>query len=283
MSRCRHTVCRSSTFGSAKDPGGSGHRRRALLRAGTGQGHQWRGCGASGWATYLAGAAASWWRLPSHPPRWVERLEFYWVFPPIVWIMQARMLAVLKRNIERAPTRWPGGCRPNLRLLSTWTDDCVVAACLRRQHRAGLELNVGCLRQVRDRRLRPPTREPRRVHATQTSATTVRADEVAHHESEAVGLTRAMPSTAPASLRRPVGDAALYARPPSSGIREWEVRSSWRSRTRGSGVLPVVRGHRRRQRVLCGSVAHRGIAAVVPLSRVSFRPSAEPSDWSPSA
>jgi hypothetical protein len=129
-----------------------------------------------------------------------------------------------------------------------------------------------------DRRLRPPTREPRRVHATQTSATTVRADEVAHHESAAVGLTRAMPSTAPASLRRPVGHAALYARPPSSGIREWEVRSSWRSRTRGSGVLPVVRGHRRRQRVLCGSVAHRGITAVVPLSRVSFRPSAEPSD-----
>ena len=33
-------------------------------------------------------------------PRWLERLEFYWLFPPVVWIMQARMLAVLKRNIE---------------------------------------------------------------------------------------------------------------------------------------------------------------------------------------
>ena len=37
-------------------------------------------------------------------PRWLERLEFYWVFPPVVWIMQARMLTVLKRNIERTAT-----------------------------------------------------------------------------------------------------------------------------------------------------------------------------------
>jgi hypothetical protein len=35
-------------------------------------------------------------------PRWVERVVYAWVFPAMVWIMQARMLAVLKRNIERA-------------------------------------------------------------------------------------------------------------------------------------------------------------------------------------
>lgn len=35
-------------------------------------------------------------------PRWMERFAFFWVFPPVVWIMQARMLALLKRNIERA-------------------------------------------------------------------------------------------------------------------------------------------------------------------------------------
>jgi len=35
-------------------------------------------------------------------PRWVERFEFYWVFPPVVWVMQARTLSVLKRNVERA-------------------------------------------------------------------------------------------------------------------------------------------------------------------------------------
>jgi proline iminopeptidase len=39
-------------------------------------------------------------------PRWAERLYNYWVYVPVVWIMQARMLAVLKRNIERA-TRFP--------------------------------------------------------------------------------------------------------------------------------------------------------------------------------
>jgi len=32
----------------------------------------------------------------------MERFAFFWVFPPVVWIMQARMLALLKRNIERA-------------------------------------------------------------------------------------------------------------------------------------------------------------------------------------
>jgi proline iminopeptidase len=37
-------------------------------------------------------------------PRWLGRLVFYWVFPPVVWIFQARMLVVLKRNVERATT-----------------------------------------------------------------------------------------------------------------------------------------------------------------------------------
>jgi hypothetical protein len=35
-------------------------------------------------------------------PRWLERLAFDWLYIPVVWPMQARMLAVLKRNIERA-------------------------------------------------------------------------------------------------------------------------------------------------------------------------------------
>jgi hypothetical protein len=35
-------------------------------------------------------------------PRWVGRLVFYWFYIPVTWIMQARMLTVLKRNIERA-------------------------------------------------------------------------------------------------------------------------------------------------------------------------------------
>lgn len=35
-------------------------------------------------------------------PRWLERFVFYWLYPPSVWIMQARMLAVLKRNVEQA-------------------------------------------------------------------------------------------------------------------------------------------------------------------------------------
>ncbi len=34
-------------------------------------------------------------------PRWVGRFVFYWLYIPIVWIMQARMLAVLKRTIEQ--------------------------------------------------------------------------------------------------------------------------------------------------------------------------------------
>jgi hypothetical protein len=35
-------------------------------------------------------------------PRWIERFIISWLYPPVVWIMQARMLALLKRNIERA-------------------------------------------------------------------------------------------------------------------------------------------------------------------------------------
>jgi hypothetical protein len=35
-------------------------------------------------------------------PRWLERFVFYWLYVPVTWIMQARMLAVLKRDIERA-------------------------------------------------------------------------------------------------------------------------------------------------------------------------------------
>lgn len=35
-------------------------------------------------------------------PRWLERVVFDWSNVVVVWIMQARMLAVLKRNIERA-------------------------------------------------------------------------------------------------------------------------------------------------------------------------------------
>lgn len=35
-------------------------------------------------------------------PRWIERSFNYWLYPLVVWPMQARMLAVLKRNIEQA-------------------------------------------------------------------------------------------------------------------------------------------------------------------------------------
>jgi hypothetical protein len=40
-------------------------------------------------------------------PRWLGRLTYYWLFPPMVWIMQARMLAVLKHNIERVANPRP--------------------------------------------------------------------------------------------------------------------------------------------------------------------------------
>ena len=35
-------------------------------------------------------------------PYWVGRVVFYWLYVPVTWIMQARMLAVLRRNIEQA-------------------------------------------------------------------------------------------------------------------------------------------------------------------------------------
>ena len=40
-------------------------------------------------------------------PRWLERFANYWLYPPVVWPMQARMLAVLKRNIEQAARAQP--------------------------------------------------------------------------------------------------------------------------------------------------------------------------------
>jgi hypothetical protein len=38
-------------------------------------------------------------------PRWLGRITNYWLYIPVVWPMQARMLAVLKRNIERTADR----------------------------------------------------------------------------------------------------------------------------------------------------------------------------------
>ena len=40
-------------------------------------------------------------------PRWLGRFVYYWLYVPVTWIMQARMLAVLKRNIERAARARP--------------------------------------------------------------------------------------------------------------------------------------------------------------------------------
>jgi hypothetical protein len=40
-------------------------------------------------------------------PRWLGRFVFYWLYVPVTWIMQARMLVVLKRNIERAANARP--------------------------------------------------------------------------------------------------------------------------------------------------------------------------------
>ena len=40
-------------------------------------------------------------------PKWLGRILNYWLYPPTVWIMQARMLAVLKRNVERAAKSQP--------------------------------------------------------------------------------------------------------------------------------------------------------------------------------
>lgn len=44
-------------------------------------------------------------------PRYFERLMYDWVFPPVVWIMQARMLEVLKRNVEQQSTSAVGSPR----------------------------------------------------------------------------------------------------------------------------------------------------------------------------
>ncbi len=38
-------------------------------------------------------------------PRWFERLYLYGLYLPLVWPMQARMLAVLKKNVERATAK----------------------------------------------------------------------------------------------------------------------------------------------------------------------------------
>jgi hypothetical protein len=40
-------------------------------------------------------------------PQWLERFIVDWLYLPSVWVMQARMLAVLKRNIERAARARP--------------------------------------------------------------------------------------------------------------------------------------------------------------------------------
>lgn len=38
-------------------------------------------------------------------PRWLQRVVDYWMYVPVTWVMQARMLVVLKRNIEAATRR----------------------------------------------------------------------------------------------------------------------------------------------------------------------------------
>lgn len=38
-------------------------------------------------------------------PRWLERFVDYWVYPPVVWIMQSRMMVVLRRNVEGSVSR----------------------------------------------------------------------------------------------------------------------------------------------------------------------------------
>jgi hypothetical protein len=35
-------------------------------------------------------------------PQWLERIAFSWLYVPVVWPMQARMLAVMKRTVEQA-------------------------------------------------------------------------------------------------------------------------------------------------------------------------------------
>ncbi|WP_210718297.1 hypothetical protein [Amycolatopsis acididurans] len=38
----------------------------------------------------------------TYRPRWLEHFVVSWLYITVTWVMQARMLAVLKRNIERA-------------------------------------------------------------------------------------------------------------------------------------------------------------------------------------
>ena len=45
-------------------------------------------------------------------PRWLEPVVFSWLFPPVVWVMQARMLAVFERNAERAARPVASSGRP---------------------------------------------------------------------------------------------------------------------------------------------------------------------------
>jgi proline iminopeptidase len=35
-------------------------------------------------------------------PRWLGKFTVYWIYVPVTWVMQARMLEVLKRTIERS-------------------------------------------------------------------------------------------------------------------------------------------------------------------------------------
>jgi len=35
-------------------------------------------------------------------PRWLGRILTFWLSPMVVWVMQGKMLAVLKRNVEHA-------------------------------------------------------------------------------------------------------------------------------------------------------------------------------------
>jgi len=45
-------------------------------------------------------------------PRWLERFVIYWIYIPVVWVMQARTLSVLKQNIEQAARTRPPPTAP---------------------------------------------------------------------------------------------------------------------------------------------------------------------------
>jgi hypothetical protein len=42
-------------------------------------------------------------------PELLGRVVLGWIFPPVVWVMQARMLSVIKHNVERAESEHPLG------------------------------------------------------------------------------------------------------------------------------------------------------------------------------